>query len=245
MDSSGLTQQIPALVVTGLGLATAVAPCPLATNIAALSYIGRKVADRRWVLLSGILYTAGRSLTYFVLAAVLVVGLTNLPGLATTLQYYGHLFLGPILVLVGMLLLELIAIPLPAAKSHHAQTLPDRFGFVGAFLLGVLFSLAFCPTSAAYFGAVVTILTGKSAGALWLALLYGIATGLPVFVFAVLIALGVQWMGKAFQVLSVIDRVVRTATGVIFILIGVYFILMYNFDLPINVFELLRSVPRS
>lgn len=240
MDSSSLTPQIPALVITGLGLATAVAPCPLATNIAALSYIGRKVMDRRWVLLSGSLYTVGRSLTYFVLAAILVAGLTNLPGLATTLQHYGHLFLGPILMLVGMLLLELIKVSLPQANAQQAQGLADRWGLIGAFLLGILFALAFCPTSAAYFGAVVTILSGKSAGALWLALLYGIATGLPVFLFAVFIALGVQWMGKAFQILTVIDRVVRTATGVVFIVIGIYFILLYNFDVPINVFQLFR-----
>jgi cytochrome c-type biogenesis protein len=240
MDSGHLTQQIPALVITGLGLATAVAPCPLATNIAALSYIGRKVTDRRWVFLSGSLYTAGRSLTYFALAAVLVAGLTNLPGLATALQHYGHLFLGPILILVGMLLLELIKVSLPQANAQQAQGLADRWGLIGAFLLGVLFALAFCPTSAAYFGAVVTILSGKSAGALCLALLYGVATGLPVFLFAVFIALGVQWMGKAFQVLTVIDRVVRTATGVVFIVIGVYFILLYNFDVPINIFQLFR-----
>lgn len=240
MDSTSFTEQIPALVVTGLGLATAVAPCPLATNIAALSYIARKVVDRRWVLLSGILYTAGRSLTYFALAAVLVAGLTNLPGLATTLQHYGHLFLGPILILVGMLLLELISLPLPTTQSQQAQSLADRWGLIGAFLLGILFALAFCPTSAAYFGAVVTILSGKSAGALWLALVYGIATGLPVFLFALFIALGVEWMGKAFQTLTVIDRVVRTATGVVFIVIGIYFVLIYDFDVPINVFELFR-----
>lgn len=240
MDSGSLPPQIPALVITGLGLATAVAPCPLATNIAALSYIGRKVTDRRWVLLSGSLYTIGRSLTYFALAAILVAGLTNLPGLATTLQHYGHLFLGPILILVGMLLLELIKVSLPQANAQQAQGLADRWGLIGAFLLGILFALAFCPTSAAYFGAVVTILSGKSAGALWLALLYGIATGLPVFLFAVFIALGVQWMGKAFQALTVIDRVVRTATGVVFIVIGIYFILLYNFDVPINIFQLFR-----
>lgn len=86
----------------------------------------------------------------------------------------------------------------------------------------------------------MTILTGKSAGALWLALLYGVATGLPVFVFAVLIAMGVQWMGKAFQVLTAIDHIVRTATGVIFIVVGIYFILLYDFNLPINIYELLR-----
>lgn len=240
MDSPSVFQQLPALVVVGLGLATAVAPCPLATNIAALTYIGRKLTDRRWVLVSGTLYTLGRALTYFVLAAVIVGGLTNLPGLATTLQRYGHICLGPILILVGMLLLQLITVPLPAANAQQAQSLADRWGLLGAFLLGILFTLAFCPTSAAYFAAVLTVLTAHPVGSLWLAFLYGICTALPVFVFALLIALGVQWMGKAFQVLTVIDRVVRIGAGVIFIVIGLYFVLLYDFDLPIDIFQLFR-----
>ncbi|MGQ9503651.1 MAG: aromatic aminobenezylarsenical efflux permease ArsG family transporter [Thermogutta sp.] len=240
MNLAMFPSQLPALAIMGLGIATAVAPCPLATNIAALSYIGRKVTDRRWVLLSGILYTVGRSLTYFALAAVIVTGLTNLPGLATTLQHFGHLFLGPIFILVGMLLLGLIKPPLPQANAQQAQILADRWGLLGALFLGILFALAFCPTSAAYFGAVITMLSSKSTSTLWLTVLYGAATGLPVFLFAVFIALGVQWMGKAFQILTVVDRVVRTGVGVIFIVLGVYFILLHNFDLPINVFQLFR-----
>lgn len=237
MDSLSVILQVPSLIVIGLGLATAVAPCPLATNIAALSYIARKVADRRWTILSGVLYTAGRSLSYFVLAAVLSAGLTNLPGLATGLQKYGHLFLGPVLTLIGMLLLGLIQVPLPSAKSERAQAVADHWGLVGAFVLGVLFAMAFCPASAAYFGAVVTVIM-RSSQAVWLAWLYGVATGLPVFVFAVLIALSAQGLGKAFQILTVVDRVVRIAAGVIFLIIGIYFILLYVFELPINVFLL-------
>lgn len=234
MEGLEVSRQIPSLVVFSLGLATAVAPCPLATNIAALSYIGRKVANRRWVVLSGTLYTLGRSLSYFLLAAVIVGGLTHLPGLATGLQHYGHLFLGPILVLVGMMLLELIRLPLPAASAEKAQHLADRWGLVGAFLLGVLFAMAFCPTSAAYFGAVITILSGQAATTLWLAFLYGVATGLPVFFFALLIATGTQWLGQAFRALTVVDRLVRSLTGTVFIVIGIYFILRYVFDVPLD-----------
>lgn len=237
MDSVSVILQVPALVVIGLGLATAVAPCPLATNIAALSYIARKVADRRWTILSGILYTLGRSVSYFVLAAALSAGLTNLPGLATGLQRYGHLFLGPVLTLIGMVLLGLIPLPLPAAKSERAQMVADHWGLLGAFLLGVMFAMAFCPTSAAYFGAVVTVIV-RSSQAVWLALLYGVATGLPVFVFALLIALSVRGLGRAFQILTVVDRIVRVTAGVIFLVIGIYFILLYVFELPINVFLL-------
>ncbi|MBC7351911.1 MAG: sulfite exporter TauE/SafE family protein [Thermogutta sp.] len=230
---------VPLVGVTLLGLATAVAPCPLATNIAAVTYIARKLTDRRWVVTSGILYTLGRSVTYAVLAGILSAGLTSLPGLSTSLQKYGHLFLGPLLIVFGMLLLSLISIPLPQAQAGHAQKIADRFGVLGAFLLGVLFALAFCPTSAAYFGTVVTLLATRSVGSLGLAFLYGVATGVPVLVFALLVVFAASWVGRAFAAVTVIDRVVRTVTGIVFLLIGIYFVLLYNFDLPVNIFDIL------
>jgi cytochrome c-type biogenesis protein len=221
-----------------LGLATAVAPCPLATNLAALSYISRKVADRRWVLMTGILYTLGRALTYFVLATLLTAGLISLPQLSHALSSYGHLFLGPILTVIGMLLLELIAIPLPQAEARQAQLLADRLGIAGAFALGVLFALAFCPTSAAYFATLISLLAGHSRSSLGAAFLYGLATALPVFAVALVAVYAAKWLGRTFQILALFDRIVRTLTGTVFLFVGVYFILLYNFKLPINIWDL-------
>ena len=56
----------PVLTAFLLGLLTAISPCPLATNIAAIGYIGKDIEDRRRVFLSGLLYTAGRIVAYTV-----------------------------------------------------------------------------------------------------------------------------------------------------------------------------------
>ncbi|MGW8258007.1 MAG: hypothetical protein ACWGMZ_11015, partial [Thermoguttaceae bacterium] len=42
-----------------LGILTSISPCPLATNIAAISYIGRRVDSSKQVFLTGLVYTLG------------------------------------------------------------------------------------------------------------------------------------------------------------------------------------------
>lgn len=55
-----------------LGLMTAVSPCPLATNIATVGYLGHDATNRHRVFLAGLCYTLGRVLTYTVLGMVLI-----------------------------------------------------------------------------------------------------------------------------------------------------------------------------
>jgi len=225
-------QQGPLIAAFGLGLATAVAPCPMATNIAAISYLGRKVGNGRAVFLTGLLYTVGRSVSYFLLALIIAAGLAALPGISSALQTYGHMFLGPFLVLVGMLLLGLLTIPLPTVAAAGSQGLAESAGIWGGLLLGIVFALAFCPTSAAYFGTVIAIAQGSQTPAALLSALFGVGTGLPVVVFAGIIAFSARSLGKAFQVMTVVDQLVRTAGGTIFILVGIYFILKL-FEVPL------------
>ena len=49
------------------GILTSISPCPLATNIAAISFAGRKVGSVPQGLGAGLLYTLGRTLTYTIL----------------------------------------------------------------------------------------------------------------------------------------------------------------------------------
>ena len=52
----------PLLTAFLLGLLTALSPCPLATNIAAVGFIGKDIEDRRKIFRNGLLYTLGRIL---------------------------------------------------------------------------------------------------------------------------------------------------------------------------------------
>ncbi|HEV2396027.1 MAG TPA: aromatic aminobenezylarsenical efflux permease ArsG family transporter [Candidatus Sulfotelmatobacter sp.] len=215
---------------TWLGVLTSISPCPLATNIAAISYIGKQADRPRTVLLTGSMYTLGRALTYVILGALLVASLLSVPGLSNFLQHYMNKVLGPVLVLVGMSLLDLLR--LPGLRGLGASYLGERLaqsGAWGAGLLGMMFALSFCPTSAALFFGSLIPLSIKWQSSVVLPSLYGAGTALPVFAFAVLIAMGAKSLGAAFQRLTAVELWARRITGVVFILIGIYFSVTYIF----------------
>ncbi len=214
-----------------LGILTSISPCPLATNIAAISYIGRRVDNTRQVFLTGLLYTLGRTLSYLGLAFLLIATALSVPQVSMFLQKYMPVMLGPILILVGMFLLGLINISLGGSgMSKGMQQRVDALGIWGALLLGVVFALSFCPVSAAlFFGSLIPLsITANSAVSLPVA--YGVGTAVPVIVFAVLIAVSANSVGKAFNTLTKIEWWARMGTGSIFLLIGVYFCLKYIFE---------------
>jgi cytochrome c biogenesis protein CcdA len=213
-----------------LGILTSVSPCPLATNIAAITFIGRRLESPRWVLVSGLLYTAGRVLTYTVLGVLLVSSVLSAPSSALLLQKYMNQVLGPVLILIGMVLLEIITIgSFGAGLASRMQSRAERWGVLGALLLGVVFALSFCPVSAAlFFGSLLTIAVKARSGVL-LPAVYGIGTGLPVLVFAVLIAVGARSLAKVFDKVAAFERWARRVTGVVFLGIGIYYTLAYVF----------------
>jgi cytochrome c-type biogenesis protein len=222
---------LPAIwVALGLGMWTAVQPCPMATNVAAISYLGRRVDNPRWVLLAGLLYAAGRTLAYVVLAILLVESL-QASRVSLFLQTRVHQFVGPVLIILGMFFLELISISWSGpGVSDKMQKRVDALGVWGALPLGIFFALAFCPISAVcFFGSLFALLASNDSRII-LPSVYGVGTALPVIVFAVLIAISAQAVGKAFNILTQVVWWVQRATGVICLAIGIHFTLKYIFE---------------
>ena len=218
------------LLALWLGVLTSISPCPLATNIAAISYIGRRVERPALVLTTGLLYTLGRTLVYVALAVLIVASLLAIPKVSAFLRHYMDLVLGPLLIIVGMFLLELISFSKGGTGiSAGMQAKVDRAGIWGGLLLGMLFALSFCPTSAAlFFGSLISLAADHSSRIV-LPLVYGVGTAVPVVVFAVIIALGAQYLSKAFNVLSRIELWARRITGGVFLLVGIFYCLRYVF----------------
>jgi cytochrome c biogenesis protein CcdA len=215
-----------------LGILTSISPCPMATNIAAISFISRRVGHPRRVLFTGMIYTGGRTFTYLALGIVLVASLLSTSELSLFLQKYMNKFLGPILIIVGMFLLELIQFrPSGRGVSDGFQKRAETYGMWGAGLLGIVFALSFCPISAALFFGSLIPLSLQHNSSIAMPVLYGIGTSLPVLVFAAIIAFGAQSLGKAFNILSVIEKWARRITGTVFILVGIYYCMIYIFHL--------------
>lgn len=217
-----------------LGILTSISPCPLATNIAAVSYIGRRLESPRRVLLTGVAYTLGRTVTYLALGVLLVASILSMSAVSHVLEKYMNRALGPVLVVAGMFLLGLLGFTSSGpAMSEKTQKRLESGGLWGAGLLGMLFALSFCPVSAAlFFGSLIPLAVAHHSS-FAIPSIYGVATGLPVLVFAVLLATGARRVGEAFNRLAAIDRWARRITGAAFVVVGVLYSLTYIFGLPV------------
>ncbi len=207
-----------------LGILTSVSPCPLAANIAAMSYVGREVGSRARTLAGGLLYTLGRALAYAVLAAILVGGLLSVPDVALFLQAHMNRALGPLLVALGLVLLEWVRLPAFGSRLYdRAGERLVRAGLLGALPLGAVLALAFCPVSAGlFFGGLVPLALERRSW-LWLPALYGLGTGLPVVVFAFLVSAGLGWAGRAFHRLQAVELWARRVTALVVIAVGLHY----------------------
>lgn len=217
------------------GILTSISPCPLATNIAAISFIGRKVAHPAYVILTGLLYTLGRTLTYVLLAIILVKGLSSMPLVSHWLQKYMNRLLGPVLILVAMVLLDLISFGSAGGRlAEWSQKRAGNFGLAGAFLIGVLFALTFCPVSAAlFFGSLIPLSVKHSSGVL-LPGIYGAGTALPVLIFAFLLAISADLVARVFNKMTQFEFWARRITGGVFLGVGIYFTFAYTLGLRVS-----------
>lgn len=216
---------LPFVSALWLGILTSISPCPLATNIAAVSFLSKKINHPKQVLQSSIAYTVGRMLTYAVLGIVIITSLASVPATANFLQKYMNKILGPVLLIVGLFLLEIIKINIPSFSiSKDKQTTLAESGVKGSFVLGVIFALSFCPIAAALFFGSLIPLALKSTYGIILPFFYGVGTGIPVVVFALGIAMGVTSFSKWFHKATTFELYMRKLTGTVFIFIGIYFI---------------------
>ena len=218
------------LTALWLGILTSISPCPLATNIAAVSYIGKRVENARYALWTGMFYVVGRLVTYVAVGVIVTTGLLTIPGVSNFLQQYMNYALGPVLIMVGVILLGLLPINIPGfAPSDKLQKKASSSGIWGASLLGALFALSFCPISAALFFGSLIPLAVKHESYLLLPTLYGIGTGLPVIAGGIVIVFSAQSIGKLFARVTQIEKWLRWITGIVFIGVGVYYCLIYYF----------------
>ena len=217
-----------------LGMLTSISPCPLATNIAAVSYIGKNAAKKRIAVISSLLYLSGRMAAYAMLSAIIVTSLLSIPSVSNFLQQYMNKVLGPVLIIAGMFLLELIRLPAGrGTDSSRLGQLAEKNIFSASFLMGVVFALTFCPVSAAlFFGSLIPLAVRNSSPVL-LPLLYGAGTALPVLGFGLILAFGANYLSNVYNAVSRMELWARRITGALFIVIGMYFCLVYIFRIQL------------
>lgn len=216
----------PALTAFLLGLLTAISPCPLATNIAAIGFIGKNIENRKRLFRNGVLYTLGRIIAYTVLGIILIIVLkegASMFGIQQFIARYGELIIGPALLLIGLFMLFSDKLNLPSFGFNGGGEQLTTHGSWGAMLLGILFALAFCPTSGIfYFGMLIPMSATATAGYL-LPVLFAVATALPVLVVAWVLAFSAQHIGKVYGRIQIIQKWLNIAVSILFLAIGSYY----------------------
>lgn len=222
----------PAVTAFLLGLLTALSPCPLATNIAAIGYIGKRIGNRKGVFLQGLLYALGRTIAYTLLGVVLIVVLrsgASVFGIQNFIATYGEMALPPALLLIGLFMLFGNRINLPSFGFGGKGDWLARQGGAGALLLGMLFALAFCPTSGVlYFGMLIPMSASTTMGYM-LPIFFAVATALPVLVVAWILAFSAGQIGTAYGKMQTMQKWLNITVGVLFIAIGIYYCLTIYF----------------
>jgi len=219
--------QYAAITAFILGLMTAISPCPLATNISAIGFISRDIENRRRVFLKGVVYTLGRAITYTGIGIIIYVGASKM-NVSLLFQGWGERILGPIMILIGLFMLDFIRIRVPGISNFtDKMEESSRRSYWGALLLGIIFAMAFCPYSGVIYFAMLIPMSVASPDGLYLPMIFAIATGLPVIIFAWLLAYAVGNVGKLYDRIKVFELWFRRVVAILFILVGIYYISIF------------------
>jgi cytochrome c-type biogenesis protein len=208
-----------------LGLMTSISPCPLATNITAIGFISKDLDNRNRVFLNGLFYTLGRAITYTSIALIIYLGADQFR-FSGFFQQYGEKIIGPLLILIGVFMLDILRIQFPGLSGLLSR-MDNRksWRFIDAVLLGMVFALAFCPYSGVlYFGMLIPMTVANASG-LYMPVLFAVATGIPVILFAWLLAYTVSGIGVVYKKIKVFELWFRRVIAVLFIGVGIYYII--------------------
>jgi len=221
--------ELPVLYAFILGLMTAISPCPLATNITAIGFISKDIKNRRKVFWDGLIYTLGRAVSYTSIGFIFYFGASQFK-ISGFLQQWGEKILGPLLIVLGVMMLDIFRIKFPGLNTLTNKVGSKAIGLsLQAFLLGVIFALAFCPYSGVLYFGILIPMTITSASGLYLPLIFAIGTGIPVIIFAWFIAFSISKVGKFYNRMKIFEKWFRRIIAVLFIVVGIYYVIIIYF----------------
>ena len=221
---------VPVITAFILGILTAISPCPLATNITAIGFIGKDIENRHRIFINGLLYTFGRIVTYTVLGVILIPVLregASMYMVQKVVSKYGEMLIAPVLIIIGIFMLDIIKLNIPKINIGGEGLKKNTKGSWGALLLGILFALAFCPTSGVFYFGILMPLAAAETGGYFLPVIYAIATGLPVILVAWILAYSVAGLGRFYNSVQIFEKWFRKIVAILFMVIGINYAVVF------------------
>ncbi len=210
-----------------IGLMMAISPCPLATNITAIAFVSKNITNKFKTLMIGLSYTLGRMFTYVLIASSIVYFGLNTQSISFFLQKYGDMIIGPLMILISLVLLQVIKFDFIKGKLKKLENLKLKLsekGYIGSFFLGVIFALAFCPFSAVLFFGMLIPLALRAGDGIIIPAIFSFATGLPVIIMSIILVYSVSSLGQVMNKLQTFEKYTRIFIGVIFMIVGLYYL---------------------
>ncbi|MGH2376850.1 MAG: sulfite exporter TauE/SafE family protein [Candidatus Limnocylindria bacterium] len=205
-----------------LGVLGALSPCQLTTGLSALALIGRR-PDRR-PLIAGIAYVAGKALIYALLGGAFVILGSALATSTIPVIQVVRRVLGPLMILIGLVLVGALRSRLTLGLGERvAASAADRLDATkpqGAFVLGMAFALAFCPTLFLLFFGLTIPLALASPGGLVFPALFALGTAAPLLVLLALLGLGLGGTARASNVMQRAQPILTRLAGFVLIAAG-------------------------
>lgn len=173
-----------------LGVMTAIHPCLIVLNMMALTAIYGSMESTRRLLTRGCSFVFGRITTYTGFGFVFVTGSLALPQISRLVKYYTDVFIGPIFIIIGMLMADMLFNSSSIYHYHNSFKNNKFFSEItqksGLFFLGVFHTVLFCPVTAGLFFGVLIPLADNNTELLLFCFLYGIGSGIPLLIIVII-----------------------------------------------------------
>lgn len=225
MDLANGFEHLPLLFAFFLGVVGAVAPCQLTSNISAITIYGNKSLVDKVPWVHVFLFVLGKIVVYSVLGIIFWLLGKEVYSTLSQIMPVIRKAIGPLLIIIGLFMIGLFQ----WSKTWRIFNLPTKVfkdSYLGSFLMGVSFTLAFCPTMFVLFLlTLMPIVVITSYGAV-LPAIFGIGTSLPLLFVIFLI----WYFGASGAILKrsrKVGAITQKLAGVFLILIGFFDTLTY------------------
>lgn len=230
IDALAEQVNLPLVSAFLFGLIGATSPCQLTTNLSALAYVSRQAQGGRG-LAAAVAYALGKVAVYTAAGAIIIFLGLKLQAAAIPVVVTARKALGPLMIVVGLVILGWLPL-----RTRFGQRLAARLagrlptaGPGGAFLLGVVFSLAFCPTLFwLFFGLTIPLALQATAGWTFPGL-FALGTVVPLLGAAAALSAGFGVAEALGGRMGWVQRIVGKVAGAVFILAGVNDTMTYWF----------------
>lgn len=229
LDHIIVSNEFPILTAFIFGLLVALSPCTIAANITAITYI-TEGSKRKSIISRGLVYVLGRTIAYILLGVLLYFFVDGI-AFGQWLQLNFGKILGPLFIVLGLLLLDVIHLHFLADKCVNRFNMSSiKKKSWSPLLAGVLMAYAFCPYSGAlYFGAMVPLMFTTSLS-VYIPMAFALGSALPLIPIILVISGGLEKLSELKEKHSNVEKWIRRAIALLFIIAGCMFVYEYYLE---------------